>query len=392
MKLRKKLAIIQGTVDDLYDSNNENDYSVGVIKSMSLFHDVVIACPDTKESNKVKELAELWGIDCFFGSVDNVLYRFLAVSNKYMPEIIARIQLRAFWVDPELIMNTIEMLENDIEYIDYQNDVNYALGIDLFTFEALKKVDKLISSELNVHKKHTFEFSPWALMRDKSKFNVAVLNYQKKWDKKKVRKIKSKLNDLIGNDENQQGVTPENPGSRYRMAESFLNINDIVLDIACGKGGGTKFCSGSCKQIHGFDYNVEYINHAKLTYINDDYGNVFFHYGTDNEISKLDIKFDKVISLHTLEHADNDFRFLKNIKSSLKLGGMLILEVPRLLEYPLGEPLFPFHEREYTLSGVRELLVNAGFEIIKEKGGNRNNYTDVENARETLVFIAINPG
>ena len=29
-------------------------------------------------------------------------------------------------------------------WLDYQNDVNYALGIDLFTFEALKKVDPSI--------------------------------------------------------------------------------------------------------------------------------------------------------------------------------------------------------------------------------------------------------
>jgi spore coat polysaccharide biosynthesis protein SpsF (cytidylyltransferase family)/ubiquinone/menaquinone biosynthesis C-methylase UbiE len=387
-KSKKILAIIQATADDLYDSQNPNDYAIGTIKSIKLFDDIVIACPDTKESEQIEKMAKLLGVDCFRGSIKNVLDRFLTVSEKYKPDVIARIQLRAFWVDSELIKETFELLQNDVEYVDYHHDVNYSLGIDLFTYKALIKCHKLITSMSDINKKITFEFSPWVLMQDKSKFNVATLIYKKKWDKEKVKKIKSKLCYLIGNDENKQSVTPENPGPRYRMARSFLEAEDIVLDIACGKGGGTKYCSNYCKKIYGVDYNLSYIKSAQSLYVNDFNQKLSFHYGTDNSLGELDLKFDKVISLHTLEHVNDDNQFLNNIFKVLKKNSLLILEVPRLFEYPLGEPLWPFHEREYKLSEVRNLLINTGFEIVQEKGGNRNNYTDVNNAREVLLFIA----
>ena len=57
----KTIAIVQGTVDDLYESSNEKDYCIHYLKKSKLFHQIVIATPDTKESYKIKQLSSKWG-------------------------------------------------------------------------------------------------------------------------------------------------------------------------------------------------------------------------------------------------------------------------------------------------------------------------------------------
>ena len=94
-----------------------------------------------------------------------------------------------------------------------------------------------------------------------------------------------------------------------------------------------------------------------------------------------------MVSSHTLEHIDDDKLFLERIRDSLISGGNLILEVPKLPLYPLGEPLYPFHKREYTIPNLESLLHETGFEIIEKYGGSRNEYVDIKNARNVLLYI-----
>ena len=57
----KTVAIVTGTVDDLYRSNNEKDYCIHYLKESKLFDSIIIATPDTKESYKIKQLSSKWG-------------------------------------------------------------------------------------------------------------------------------------------------------------------------------------------------------------------------------------------------------------------------------------------------------------------------------------------
>jgi len=100
LKLKKNIiAIVSGISDELNISTNENDYSIGKLKSSKLFSRIVIASPDDKSSDKIKFLANSWNVNYYAGAVYNVLDRFNGVIEKYQPDIICRVQLRACWVD-----------------------------------------------------------------------------------------------------------------------------------------------------------------------------------------------------------------------------------------------------------------------------------------------------
>jgi len=380
----KTIAIAQGTVDDLYGSSDEKDYCIHYLKESKLFHSIVIATPDTKESDKIKKLSLKWGVDYFSGDNYNVLSRFLEIVKLTKPKVIARVQLRALWVDIDMIKQSITKVKEGYEYIDYDNDTNYALGADVFTTKALLKASRMINKISDKSKRKIYEFSPWGLMNNKKLFKVGVIHYRNMWDKNRVNKLKQKLDHLIGKEENKQGINPENPGSRYLYIQPYLKDKDFVLDIACGQGGGTKFLSQFVTKIIGVDINRSYINNAVKLYGND---SIQFHCMTDNGLASLGTGFDKIISLHTLEHVDNDKKFLLNLKKVLKPNGLLILEVPRLLKYPLGEPLWPFHKREYDSEVLRKLLLECGFEVLEMKGDNRHIRGPIKNARETLFYV-----
>lgn len=378
------VAIVQGTTNDLYDSRNEKDYCIHYLKESSLFDSIVIASPDTKESNKIKHLSLEWGVGYFCGDNYNVLNRFLTVAKIIKPTIIARVQLRALWVDVDMIKKSVDKIKEGYEYIDYDNNTNYALGADVFTYKALIKASNIINNIDEESKRKIYEFSPWALMNNRRVFDVGVINYRNMWDKIRVKNLKKRLDQLIGQEENKAAVNSKNPDSRYLYIRPYLKSSDDVLDIACGQGGGTKFLSQFCNKIIGVDRDISYINNAINSYSDK---STAFYCMTDKELESLNIKFGKIVSLHTLEHVDDDRNFLLNLKEALKPDGLLLLEVPRLLKYPLGEPLWPFHKREYEAETLKNLLLKCGFEILGAKGNDRHVRVPIEKAREGLFFI-----
>jgi len=151
------------------------------------------------------------------------------------------------------------------------------------------------------------------------------------------------------------------------------------------KGGGSEILSHFAKEVYGIDYNPNYISYAESKFHKP---NLKFLHGTDELLENFKLKFDKVISAHTMEHVNDDYLFLQRIRNCLKSKyGKLILEVPRLCLYPLGKPLWPYHKREYTKKSLERVLKKAGFEIEQAFGANRHNYVNVENARDSFLYV-----
>jgi len=74
---------------------------------------------------------------------------------------------------------------------------------------------------------------------------------------------------------------------------------------------------------------------------------------------------DAVIMLNVLEHIKEDAQALHHVFRILRLGGVLILEVPAGPHlYDVYDRLL-MHHRRYTLSRIRRLFARSGLEIVK---------------------------
>ncbi len=377
------VAVVQCTAGDLYGSEDPGDYCIHALKESGLFRTIVMAMPHTDRSDALDSLAERWGVEVFYGSRFNVARRLYEATSRYNPLVVVRVLLKRFYIDLELTERMIKTVLDGYDYVSLSRDVNYEVTADVMSFNALERAVRFLDEMPDDFTSHALRFSPWTLMEGDKRFRVKTLDYRCMWEKERVREIKARLARFTSSDENRYALTIDNPASRYRFALEFLKGSKNVLDIACGRGDGTALIASVAEKVYGVDYNERYIHRAQARYGKS----VEFIHGTDDVLEHMDVIFDSVVSLHTMEHIDDDRLFLERIHRRLKKGGTLVLEVPRLMPYPLGEPLYPCHKREYTQEGLEELLRTTGFHITVALGGNRGSYVDVDRAREVFFYL-----
>lgn len=106
---------------------------------------------------------------------------------------------------------------------------------------------------------------------------------------------------------------------------------------------------------------------------------------------------DCVVFSEVLEHLHYYYvpSVLAKINNALRLGGFLILTTPnvaslfRRLRMLLGiQPTYKYHVREYTMSEVLEMVMEAGFEIVKAYYSIANDLTLVDTEPENYLRIS----
>ena len=140
-------------------------------------------------------------------------------------------------------------------------------------------------------------------------------------------------------------------------------LGDKILEVGSGIGNITKYLIKK-DYILATDIDEKY-----LTYLRN-----ILRMCPSVEVKCLDIssdkiekelkeKFDTVICLNVLEHIEDDFKVLHNIKSYLCKGGNLILLVPAMpLLYGTLDIILE-HKRRYSKEEIKDKLIKAGFEI-----------------------------
>ena len=349
-----------------------------------LIDEVIVAVPHG--DLRVGQFVQDQKFNVFFGSEDDVALRILQAMDRYPDEtIIARFMLRAFWIDRDFVAKTIKQLaESEADFALYPSNVNYTFGCDAFTLSALRKayleIESLPSKSSN---RASYLFSPWSFFEGRSEFRPTIVKWAETYRPAKVKSLRHRYSMALGSGENSHGSSALRPAARYLWAQTQLAGSKRVLDFSSGTGGGTQYLSSFCEEIIGLEPDPAYVLSARELYPNPT-----FLQGDSSLLSLMPQKFDAIVSLHTLEHVDDDMGTLLDLRKSLSDSGRLIIEVPLLLEIPLGEPLLPFHDREYAVQDFLELLRRAGFRVIEAFGVSRNAYRELEFAREAVAVVA----
>ena len=144
--------------------------------------------------------------------------------------------------------------------------------------------------------------------------------------------------------------------ARYYFAAPYAAGR--TLDIACGAGYGSHMVAKERKrevtEIVAVDIDPETIryasreyHHQKIKYVEAD--------AMDPELpDKLGL-FDTILSFETVEHVDDDRRFVDQLHRMLRPGGTLVLSSP--FGRGRGEPTSePFHKHQLTPDEFRGLF------------------------------------
>ncbi|MGM0471469.1 MAG: class I SAM-dependent methyltransferase [Bacillota bacterium] len=150
--------------------------------------------------------------------------------------------------------------------------------------------------------------------------------------------------------------------ARYKFASQYCQGR--ALDIACGVGYGSEMILAlgeGITEIIGVDNQPEVIEYARNNYAHPP---INFKVGDANDTDLVERlgKFDTIVSLETVEHIADDFKFIANLRSLLRSNGKLIISTP----FGRGrnqECSNPYHYRQYRKEEFEELL--APFNKVK---------------------------
>lgn len=116
---------------------------------------------------------------------------------------------------------------------------------------------------------------------------------------------------------------------RYHFSVNY--VTGRVLDIACGVGYGSflvaKYRKKTIDSILGLDSDPATIAYAKKHYHHPSC-QFQVENALDPNLPKKYGKFDTIISFETLEHLDDDLKFIDNLYQLLNPNGKLIISTP----------------------------------------------------------------
>ncbi len=115
--------------------------------------------------------------------------------------------------------------------------------------------------------------------------------------------------------------------SRYKFVSRMLKGKKNVLEIGAGDGFKSRIVSTEVSKLDLSDVTLSSRDQFKLSQLNDN--EYFIHDFTKKKFKK---KYDAIYSLDVIEHIKKKQcdGFIKNIKNSLKVNGVLIIGCPSL--------------------------------------------------------------
>lgn len=134
--------------------------------------------------------------------------------------------------------------------------------------------------------------------------------------------------------------------------EPSITENDVVCDFGCG--GGYILQQLNCAKKIGIEINETARSVAKGNGI-EAYPELKF---VENE------SVDVMISNHALEHVDNPFEILLEMREKLKQDGRLVLVVPLERKNVYRENDINMHLYTWSPQNIGNLCKRAGFKII----------------------------
>ena len=158
------------------------DYTISRLKQSKYINNIILATSDLAKDNQLARYALSNNIDCFRGSEDDVLKRYVNAAELYKGDIILRVTGDCPLIDPVVVDNAItDFLINGYDYLRLDVPETFVRGFDveILTKEALNKTYEYVK-EFNGDKLSRYnEHVTLYIYENKDKFNMGYLKGKK---------------------------------------------------------------------------------------------------------------------------------------------------------------------------------------------------------------------
>ncbi|MEZ0227148.1 MAG: class I SAM-dependent methyltransferase [Planctomycetota bacterium] len=129
-----------------------------------------------------------------------------------------------------------------------------------------------------------------------------------------------------------------------------------LLDVGCGNGGFLRAFHARAPgwRLNGTDLHGRYRKDVEAI------GGVEGFHQLEPEV--VPGEFDWIVLLHVLEHIPSPIEFLERLRTKLRPGGRLVIEVPDHRSWPFDLAIAD-HASHFSAETLRALLVRAGYSL-----------------------------
>jgi SAM-dependent methyltransferase len=145
-------------------------------------------------------------------------------------------------------------------------------------------------------------------------------------------------------------------GFLERICASLGPKRPHILDVGCGTGANLEMLS-KFGEAEGVDVSTAALEFCRAR------GLASVQQGEAEKLPYEDGSFDLVTALDVVEHLDDDTAGLREMWRVLRPGGRALLFVPAFMFLWGVQDDVSNHRRRYTLSGLQQVVREAGFEI-----------------------------
>jgi 2-polyprenyl-3-methyl-5-hydroxy-6-metoxy-1,4-benzoquinol methylase len=169
---------------------------------------------------------------------------------------------------------------------------------------------------------------------------------------------------------------------RYQLAAQMA-AGKSVLDIACGSGYGSAILASVASEVIGADIDAETVKADQAYYKQ---ANLRFTLAdAENLPAEWNGKFDLIVSFETIEHLANCEEYFKNLKQSLKPGGILLVSTPNIKVFGQTNP---FHLHEYAPEELEKALKGRFNQVVMLKQRNAlASYIEIEGQEPKMISV-----
>ena len=177
---------------------------------------LILATSTSPEDEAIEKICNQISIECFRGSLDNVLDRFYQAAVQYKPEHVVRLTGDCPLSDPLVIDDLIKFyLEAKCDYAANCVKPHYPDGLDaeIFTFKSLKRAHS--HAVLPSHLEHVTPY-----IRQEKSFNI--LNYDPGFDHSDLRWTVDEAEDFVLIKKIFEEIYPQKPDFGFNDVLDFM--------------------------------------------------------------------------------------------------------------------------------------------------------------------------
>ncbi len=357
------------------------------LKAMPELSDIVLAVPEDPGNLVFKQIAEKHGVRCYFGSAENVLERCMGAIDHVGGRVAIHVMGQHCFVDTALLRKMLgQMRKEGAEYISMPDSFTPFFAGKAFTrvlLDAVHAAIEKLPEGWDIQYARFFSF----IENHREQFKAAICTDVPRYSEEYLLGVREAAKEIFTLD--RQDMVDEKASKVsnsildvYTFASRFLKPADVVLDIACGDGFGSRCLIPHVSRVIGADINAELIaeNVAKNTI-----GAITYEVQDACDFTYADGSFDAAVGMEIIEHIplDSVDDFLGGIRRILKPEGVFICSTP---QNSMGNiPVLPCHVKEYSLEEFKELLGKyfATMQIYGSKRGGP--LTDDERGEKMLA-------